>query len=140
MEPQTDTPVEAANPRAVGRRRILSGVALVLACLTILVATVAVWAHQVAFNTDRFTALVANVIDEPEVIAPLSAAVSTQVVNALDVQTRIEGRLPDIAKPLAPAHDARHREGIDSRLQVALANPEVQAPCSRRCRSRTPRS
>ena len=55
VEPQTDTPVEVANPRAVGRRRVLSGVALLLACLTILLATVAVWVHQVAFNTDRFT-------------------------------------------------------------------------------------
>ena len=103
MEPSTDTPVEVANPRAVGRRRVLSGVALVLACLTILIATVAVWVHQVAFNTDRFTALVANVIDEPAVIAPLSTAVSAQVVEALDVQTRIAGRLPDAAKSLAPA-------------------------------------
>src|SRR5207342_3634795 len=34
VEPSTDTPVEVANPRAVRRRRVLSGVALVLACLT----------------------------------------------------------------------------------------------------------
>ena len=82
VEPQTDTPVEVANRRAVGRRRVLSGVALVLACLTILLATVAVWVHQVAFNTDRFTGLVANVIDEPDVIdsarAPRSASRSSR--------------------------------------------------------------
>ena len=127
MEPQTDTPVEVANPRAVGRRRVLSGVALVLACLTILLATVAVWVHQVAFNTDRFTGLVANVIDEPDVIAPLSAAVSEQVVAALDVQTRIAGRLPDVAKSLAPAITLAIQDGIASRLQVGLARPQVQA-------------
>ncbi len=127
MEPQTDTSVEAANPRAVGRRRVLSGVALVLACLTILLATVAVWVHQVAFNTDRFTGLVANVIDEPDVIAPLSAAVSEQVVAALDVQTRIAGRLPDVAKSLAPAITLAIQDGIASRLQVGLARPQVQA-------------
>ena len=127
MEPTTATPVEAANPRAVGRRRVLSGLALVLACLTILIATVAVWVHQVAFNTDRFTALVANVIDEPDVIAPLSTAVSAQVVKALDVQTRIAGRLPDVAKSLAPGITLAIQDGIASRLQVALARPEVQA-------------
>ena len=127
MEPQTDTPVEVANPRAVGRRRVLSGVALVLACLTILLATVAVWVHQVAFNTDRFTGLVANVIDEPGVIAPLSTAVSEQVVVALDVQTRIAGRLPDVAKSLAPAITLAIQDGIASRLQVGLARPQVQA-------------
>ncbi|HEY8199363.1 MAG TPA: hypothetical protein VIF44_06290, partial [Candidatus Limnocylindrales bacterium] len=127
MEPQTDTPVEVADPRAVGRRRILSGVALVLACLTILLATVAVWVHQVAFNTDRFTGLVANVIDEPDVITPLSAAVSEQVVVALDVQTRIASRLPDVAKSLAPAITLAIQDGIASRLQVGLARPQVQA-------------
>ncbi len=98
-----------------------------LACLTILLATVAVWVHQVAFNTDRFTGLVANVIDEPGVIAPLSAAVSEQVVVALDVQTRIAGRLPDVAKSLAPAITLAIQDGIASRLQVALARPQVQA-------------
>jgi hypothetical protein len=127
VEPQTDTPVEVANPRAVGRRRVLSGVALVLACLTILIATVAVWVHQVAFNTDRFTGLVANVIDEPDVIAPLSTAVSEQVVAALDVQTRIDGRLPDVAKSLAPAITLAIQDGLASRLQVALARPQFQA-------------
>jgi hypothetical protein len=127
VEPQTDTPVEVANPGAVRRRRVLSGVALVLACLTILIATVAVWVHQVAFNTDRFTGLVANVIDEPGVITPLSIAVSAQVVEALDVQTRIAGRLPDVAKSLAPGITLAIQDGIASRLQVALARPQVQA-------------
>ena len=42
----------AANQRTSGRRRVLSGFVLFLACLTILVTTVAVWTHQVALNTD----------------------------------------------------------------------------------------
>lgn len=127
METPSHPAVEAANPRAVGRRRVLSGIALVLACLTIFITTVAVWAHQVAFNTDRFTSLVTNVLDEPALIAPISEAISTQAVNALDVQTRIANRLPDAAKPLAPALTTAIREGIDKRLQVALARPEIQA-------------
>jgi hypothetical protein len=127
VEPQTDTPVKAANPRASRRRRVLSGVALLLACLTILIATVAVWVHQVAFNTDRFTALVANVIDEPAVIAPVSSAVSSQVIDALDVQTRIESRLPDVAKSLGPALTLAIRDGLANRLEVALARPQFQA-------------
>src|SRR5262245_42248097 len=77
-EPSTLEPASAAAP--TGRRRsVLAGISLVLACLTILLATVAVWAHQVAFNTDRFTALAANAVDDPEVIDPLAARISNQV-------------------------------------------------------------
>jgi hypothetical protein len=126
VDATTETKLEAVNPRAPRRRRVLSGVALVLACLTILITTVAVWAHQVAFNTDRFTTLVTNVVDDPALVDPLSSAISTQVVEALDVQARIENRLPDAAKPLAPALTLAVRDAIDKRLQVALANPRIQ--------------
>ena len=115
-----------ANPGAVRRRRVLSGVALFLACLSILVTTVAVWAHQVAFNTDRFTALTVSVVGQPELIDPLSARISTQVVDALDVEARIAARLPDLMKPLAGALTVQIRDAIDKRLQVALANPKIQ--------------
>jgi len=104
-----------------GRRRpILAGVALVLACLSILLTTVAVWTHQVAFNTERFTALTVSVMAEPALIDPVSALISTQVVEALDVQGRIEARLPGPTKALAPALTVSIRGAIDKRLQVAL--------------------
>ena len=89
--------------------------------------TVAVWTHQVAFNTDRFTALVTNVVADPAVIDPLSARISQQVVDAVGVQARIEARLPDAAKPLAAPLTVAIRDAIDKRLQIALANPKVQA-------------
>jgi hypothetical protein len=108
------------------RRRVLAGIALVLACLTILITTVAVWTHQVAFNTDRFTSLVSDVIDEPAVTDPLAVRVSTQVVDGLDMQTRIATRLPDAMKPLAAPITAALQEAITSRLQRALSNPQVQ--------------
>ena len=45
--------------------------------------------------------------------------------SALDVQTRIENRLPDIAKPLAAPLTVQIQEAIDRRLQTALADPEI---------------
>ncbi len=117
---------QMVNPRSSRRRRLLSGLALVLACLSILLSTVAVWAHQVAFNTERFTALTANVLAQPELIDPLSARISAQVVESLGVEERIAARLPDLAKPLAASIALAVQEAIDKRLQVALANPDVQ--------------
>jgi hypothetical protein len=106
---------------------VLAGIALILACLAILITTVAVWAHQVAFNTNRFTALVGTVVDEPAVIDPLSDAIGTQVVSALDVQARIEARLPDAAKSLAAPLTLAFGDALDKRLQVALTDPRIQA-------------
>ena len=68
--------MDAGERRVTRRRSVLAGISLVLACFTILVATIAVWAHQVAFNTDRFTALASNALEQPEVIDPLAARVS----------------------------------------------------------------
>jgi hypothetical protein len=114
------------SPRGNGRR-VLAGVALVLACLVILFTTVAVWAHQVAFNTDRFTALTEGVVANPALIDPLSAKVSAQVVEALDVQTRIADKLPGPTKALAPVLTQSIQDAIDKRLHIALARPGVQA-------------
>jgi hypothetical protein len=122
-----DGPIVAANPRAPRRRRVLSGIALVLACISILVTTVAVWTHQVALNTDRFTALVEGVMTDPAVTDPISARISTQVVDALDVQGRLEARLPDALQPLAGTLTIAIRDAIDQRLRVALQDPRLQA-------------
>jgi hypothetical protein len=115
--------VRRTTPRS---RKVLSGIALVLACISILLTTVAVWTHQVAFNTERFTALTTSVLAEPALIDPLSARISTQVVNALDVETRIANRLPGPAQALAPALTQAIRDALEKRLQVALANPRIQ--------------
>ena len=139
----TDEPVATAATLGAASRRsrrsILAGVALVLACLSILLTTVAIWTHQVAFNTDRFTSLVDTVIAEPAVIDPLGERISVQVVDALDVQTRIETRLPDIAKSLAAPLTIQIREAVDRRLQTRPGQPAAPggAQHDRRVRPRS---
>ncbi len=124
---QVETGV-APNRRSGGRpRRILSGVALVLACFSILVSTVAVWTHQVALNTNRFTGLIEDVTSDPAVTDPISLRISTQVVDALGVQARLEARLPDALKPLAGTLTIAIQDAIDQRLRVALQNPRIQS-------------
>jgi hypothetical protein len=131
----TTQPTESAGAQGTAsvsrRRRVLAGIALLLACVTIVIATVAVWTHQVAFNTTRFTALVGTVVDEPAVIDPLSNAISTQVVDALDVQGRLEARLPEAVQGLAGPITLAFSDGLEKRLQVALADPRIQAALTR---------
>jgi hypothetical protein len=127
MPEAADATITTVQPRARRRRSILAGIVLILACLSILVTTVAIWTHQVALNTDRFTALVTDVVADPAVIDPISARISQQVVDAVGVQARIEARLPDAVKGLAAPLTVAIRDGIDRRLQIALANPRIQA-------------
>jgi len=110
---------------------VLAGISLVLACLAILVATVALWSHQVAFNTERFTALAGNALDDPEVIDPLSARISAQVVDALDVQTRLANVLPDRVTAIAGPVTLALQDGLTRRLQTLLAEPRMQQALTR---------
>ena len=83
--------------------------------------------HQVALNTDRFTELVSTVSTNPAVIDPVAERISTQVVEAVDVQGRLENTLPDVMKPLAGTMAAAVQNAIDKRLQTALLDPRVNA-------------
>jgi hypothetical protein len=127
----TSTTVEPAPAATRRRRGVLSGIVLILACLMILVATVSVWAHQVAFNTDRFTALASNALDDPEVIDPLAARISAQVVTALDVQSRLEGVLPDRVTAIAGPVTLALQDGLTRRLETLLAEPRMQQALER---------
>ena len=122
-----DGAVETADRRISRRRRVMTGIALVLACLSIVVTTVGIWTHQVALNTNRFSTLIESVVTDPAIVEPVSARISTQVVDALDVQARLENRLPDALKPLAGALTASVRNAIDTRLRVAFQDPRIQA-------------
>ncbi len=118
--------IVTADTRTPRRRRVLSGIALVLACLSIVVTTIGIWTHQVALNTNRFSALIESVVTDPAVVDPLSARISNQVVEALEVHARLESRLPDALKPLAGALTVSVRDAIEARLRGALQDPRIQ--------------
>jgi hypothetical protein len=105
----------------------LVGLLFVLACLSITVGTVAVWAHQTLLVTDRFVAVTSRVAAEPQVQALAADKIASQVVTAVDVQGRIAGVLPPnqafLAIPLTNAV-----EGVlDKKLTEFFANPRAQS-------------
>ena len=118
-------------PAARRRRSVLAGISLVLACFAILIATVAVWTHQVAFNTDRFTALASDALDDPAVIDPLAARISNQVIEAVDVEGRLENLLPDRVTRLAGPVTLALQDGLTRRLETLLAEPRMQQALTR---------
>ena len=123
--------MDAGGRRVTRRRSVLAGISLVLACFTILIATIAVWAHQVAFNTDRFTALASNALEQPEVIDPLAARISAQVVEAVDVQARLTNVLPERVTAIAGPVTLALQDGLTRRLETLLAEPRMQQALTR---------
>ena len=98
-----------ASPRTaqavpgVGRRgrRLLVYALAVLTCLSILTATVGVWAHRTLLNTDSWVNAVGPLADNPAVTDAVAKEVTTQLLTVIDAQQVAANALPDKAKVLA---------------------------------------
>lgn len=104
----------------------LVGLLFVLACISLILSTVAVWAHQTLLVTDRFVAVTSRVVDEPAVQAAAARRLASEIVTAADVQGRIAGVLPSgqafLAVPLTSAV-----EGVlDKQLTTVFASERAQ--------------
>src|SRR6266508_5121032 len=78
-------PAQTKSPRGrlQGRRRtILVGLLVVLSSLGVLLSTVGIWVRQTALNDDRWAALSARVVSDPEVQASVSRRLASQVVES----------------------------------------------------------
>lgn len=105
----------------------LVGLLFVLACLSITVGTVAVWAHQTLLVTDRFVAVTDRVVAEPNVQALVADRLASEVVTAADVQGRIAGVLPPNQAVLAVPLTSAMEGFIDKRLTAFFATERAQA-------------
>ncbi len=120
--------VEGNRRRRGGRvRRAAVGVMLGLSCVLLTLSSVVVWAHRTVLTTDGFVATVSPVLRDPAVTAALGTELSDQFFQAVDLQNRIEARLPDRAAPLA-APIANAAEGfIRDKVIALLRTPQAQA-------------
>jgi hypothetical protein len=91
------------RPAPAARHRVRQTFTTVLAVLTvvsIVVATVAVWTNRTAFDTDRFMDLTGPVLESPEVADAIGARLTDEVLEALDLQARLEARLAEVGDVL----------------------------------------
>jgi hypothetical protein len=87
---------EGSRPRRGRFRGFLVGLLVVLTCLSIVIATIGVWANRTVWNTDRYVALVAPLASDPAVQAGLSVKLTDAAFTALDVQQRISDALANV--------------------------------------------
>ena len=77
-------------------RAIVTIVLVVLSSLSVVLAVVASWAHTTVLETDQFMEAVGPALEEPALYTALGDKVSTEVVTALDLETRIGDALAQV--------------------------------------------
>lgn len=80
--------VPSAKPRRspLGTlRSIATGLVFVLTCLSLVVATTDWWINRIVVDTDAFVAVVAPLVDDPDVQEALAQATADRVAEAIDL-------------------------------------------------------
>lgn len=94
-------------------RGVLTWVLVVLTSLSVVASAVAVWAHQVVFDTDRFMRTVQPALDNPDFYVLLGDEASQATLDVLDIETRLTASLAELdaflAEGLADALDLPDR-------------------------------
>jgi hypothetical protein len=118
-----DTP-GGLSPRT---RAILAWSLLALGTLILIVGSLTVWVKRQALDTDAWVDVSTELLDDDEVRAALSVYIVDQLYTNVDVQDRLEQRLPPdyegLAGPIAGALRSPSERAVDGFLQ----RPRVQA-------------
>jgi hypothetical protein len=111
-------PADDPDGSVTRSRRIVTGLLVIVTSLSIVLASLGVWAHNVLLNTDKFMETVEPALQDPALYSAVSDYVSTQTLEALDLETRISTALAQLDDFLFGAFiDAL---GIEERGQALL--------------------
>ncbi|MEI6308361.1 MAG: hypothetical protein WCP58_01810 [bacterium] len=116
------------NPLRKRKSPLRSIFCVALTILAILVTTLgatSLWAGSTLFRTDRFMSVVSPVARDPQVIAVAGDVISRQIDDALRLQQRLAGLLPDDLDFLAAPASNLVRGYIQDLLQEILASETV---------------
>jgi hypothetical protein len=118
----------SASGTAWQRARGPLAVALVvLTCFAFIGSVLSVWVNQQLLNTDNFVSAVSPLLKDPGVVNSVSVYVAEQVVEALDVQARVENALPDRAGFLAAPVTNQVETFVQTRIAKLMQTDQFQA-------------
>lgn len=120
MEPT----VAAADATRPGRS-IAAGVLVVLTAVAVLASTVAVWARTTVLDSDRFTAVVSDALDDPAVIEPVATELTDQLLTLLVGSGAVESALGPLA-PATPLLVGAVRGTVEEQVGDLLASDPAQ--------------
>lgn len=74
----------------------LAGALIVLTSVSVVASTFAVWVHRTVFDTDRFMETVSPALDDPVFYHLIGERTSTEVLELLDLDTKVTKSLADL--------------------------------------------
>lgn len=105
-------------------RTFVTGALVVVTSMMLVASTVAVWGNRTVFDTDRFMSVIDPALDEPAFYDSLARNISDQVIDVLDLETRVRDRLTQLDRFLAESLV----EAIDARDSVVAALSLIDRP------------
>ena len=119
----SDKPTERLSPRT---RAILAWGLLGLGTLILLVGSLAVWVKRQALDTDAWVETSTQLLEDDEIRAALSVYIVDQLYENVDVEARLEQRLPPNLDGLAAPVAGALREPAEQAVDEFLQRPRVQ--------------
>lgn len=95
--------IEDDGPAGDRWRRVLALILVILTSVSLVSAAVAIWAHQVVFNTDRFMETVEPVFNDDDLYVLLGDRATASVLGVLAVEDRLEALLSDLDEYISDA-------------------------------------
>jgi hypothetical protein len=111
----------------MGSRRIVSMVLIVLASLIGFFSVFALWVKRQALETETWTETSSKLLENEEIRDAIADLLITQLYANVDVQGKIEKRLPPEIKGLAGPAAGGLRQAGGEVARTALEQPKVQA-------------
>ena len=95
--PEPGSPADVNASESPGRaRRILTFLLVVITSLSIVLTSIAFWVEDTLLDTDAFMQAVGPTLEDPDLYAALGDRVTTEVLDALDLETRISAALTQL--------------------------------------------
>ncbi len=120
-------PDKAAGRRSSRTRAILAWALLGLGTLILLVGSLTVWAKRQALETDAWVETSSQLLEDDEVRGALSVYIVDQLYTNVDVEARLEQRLPPDLDGLSTTLAGALREPAQQAVDEFLQRPRVQA-------------
>ena len=118
---------DKTSGRLSGRKRaILAWGLLGLGTLILLVGSLTVWAKRQALDTDAWVNTSSELLEDDEIRAALSVYIVDQLYENVDVEARLETRLPPELDGLAAPVAGALREPAQRAVDEFLQRPRVQ--------------
>ena len=119
--------VEARPEERRHRGRTIGAAVLgVLAVLMVTIAAVGVWAKATVLDTDRFTSMASDTLDQEAVQQGMAVYITDAVFSAVDVESFVTSALPDRLQGLAPTIVGGAEARVSRVVEQALGTDAVQ--------------